>query len=273
MTRAAEKLGARYACLAWLAFAALVARGAGAQDFAGALPPWPPQAPSDLLERGLPPRGRSSLVEIDGVRWFSLADLASRGCAVGSAFGPLRAACGLSQTGSEELGWTALGVALGAAYPMAGAAARMVARRDCRASLDPAVAPREGYEVGFGAWAEATRGLHVWTSVPQLWRDGAAPPLARGLELGVALAAQDLSVWLARTSAAGPPGGVAEHTLGLGLTVGPLGVWLAARDRPLRGTLGLGAAFKAVFVAAGVDGHPVLGETVRLSVGCLRSER
>jgi hypothetical protein len=57
-----------------------------------------------------------------------------------------------------------------------------------------------------------------------------------------------------------------EWSGGVALMVGPAVAWVEARERPLRGGFGLAARGRLATVAAEVDGHPVLGETVRLSV-------
>jgi hypothetical protein len=76
---------------------------------------------------------------------------------------------------------------------------------------------------------------------------------------------EGLSLRLTRVSARGGAG-AAQHEGGLALTAGPLTVWLEARDQPTRGTLGLAARARFVTVAGAVESHPVLGETVRLSL-------
>ena len=58
-----------------------------------------------------------------------------------------------------------------------------------------------------------------------------------------------------------------EYAIGLAAAAGPMVVWLVARDQPPRGGVGLSAATHAVRVAAEVEGHPVLGETARMSLG------
>jgi hypothetical protein len=58
-----------------------------------------------------------------------------------------------------------------------------------------------------------------------------------------------------------------DHGAGAALRSGSLVAWGAVRDRPLRGGLGLVASARRLFVAAAVESHPELGETVRLSLG------
>ena len=43
-------------------------------------------------------------------------------------------------------------------------------------------------------------------------------------------------------------------------------IWLEAKDRPLRGALGLSARARNIIAAAAVESHPVLGETVKLAI-------
>ena len=44
------------------------------------------------------------------------------------------------------------------------------------------------------------------------------------------------------------------------------GVWIEARDSPLRPSFGLAARAGSVGVAANVEAHPVLGESVRIEL-------
>ena len=46
----------------------------------------------------------------------------------------------------------------------------------------------------------------------------------------------------------------------------PLSAWLVARDQPPRGGVGVSARMRALGVAVEVEGHPVLGETARMSL-------
>ena len=236
---------------------------AHAQDFSNAAPAWPPAGAAVLLERGLPATLGAITLDLGGTRWFGLPELTTRSLALGAGWRSLRAACGLSETGDAEVGWTSLAAAAGVVDRSGGAALRGVIRRETEA-----FPRRDGYEVGFGAWMEAAEALEVWASAPQVWTRDPSPPLGRGLELGLGIGAEDLRAWVTRTAVVGlPHGGRGEHAAGLSIDAGPLALWLAARDHPLRGGLGVRARAKATWVAAEVEGHPVLGETVRLFFG------
>jgi len=51
------------------------------------------------------------------------------------------------------------------------------------------------------------------------------------------------------------------------MPLGTVDVWLEARDHPARGGFGVAATKHALRLAASVESHPVLGETLRLSLG------
>jgi hypothetical protein len=88
----------------------------------------------------------------------------------------------------------------------------------------------------------------------------------RPLEIGAGFEGGGLRAWLARGAPrASDPGG-GESAGGLALLLGPVEAWVEARDRPLRGALGLAARARFAAVAASVESHPVLGETARLAV-------
>ena len=144
-------------------------------------------------------------LDLSGIRWFGLESFATRAVALAAGWRTLRVAAGVSRTGDPELGWTSAGLALGAAGDGAGVALRAVARRD----LDPlpdAAGPARGLgvEAGGGAWARVASTLVLWVSSPQLWKHALAPPLARSLEIGVALESEAGAVWVARRA---PPRG------------------------------------------------------------------
>jgi len=247
---------------------AIVTGAARAQDFASPAPAWPPRPATAMLERGLPAADPGAAIEGVTTRWHGLAELTTRTAAGALGWRALRIAAGLSQTGEPDVGWTALALAAGAAGPAGGGALRAAARRDRTTPFGfDARGADVGVEVGGGAWVEATPRLHVWASAPQLWTRGAAPPLARPLELGAALDLGGVMAWLGRSGVAGAPGGGrAEHALGLATSAGPLDLWLAARDQPLRGGGGLAVRARALRVAAEVESHPVLGETARMAL-------
>ena len=51
------------------------------------------------------------------------------------------------------------------------------------------------------------------------------------------------------------------------MTTGPWSAWLAARDRPLRGSVGVAGGYRGFRISAAVESHPVLGETTMISTG------
>jgi hypothetical protein len=225
-----------------------------------------------MLDRALPSATASIGALASQTRWWGLPDLETRSASVGGSFRSWRAALGLSQTGEPELGWTALAIGLGAASSDAGAGLRACVRRDRDApwSVVRAFTAGDGVEAGAGAWLMAGEGVRVWASAPQVWTSGASPPLARPLELGVRAGGED-AAWVRLVAPrAGDDG---ERALGLSLSVSPLQVWAEARDAPLRGSVGLSAAVASLRVAARIDAHPVLGETVRLSLGWVRDRK
>ena len=242
---------------------------AGAQDFAGATLPGPAASASAFLESGLPPPGAGTALDASYTRWFGLPELETRAAACGAGWRPVRLAVGLSQTGEPEIGWSALGLACGVARPGGGGGLRGVARRDRAVAPGSAAAAslegRAGVEVGWGAWLEAARGLRLWAAVPQSWTAGLAPPLDRPLEIGAVFERDGLALWLTRSAPSGAT--EADHGAGAALRSGPLLSWAAVRDRPLRGDLGIAVSARRLFVAAAVESHPDLGETVRLSLG------
>jgi hypothetical protein len=155
---------------------------------------------------------------------------------------------------------------VGAVVGRGGASLRALSRRDRTSPFGfDARGAAVGIEVGGGAWIEASRGIHVWTSAAQIWTRGAAPPLARPLEIGGAADLGGVSLWLSRAGVVGASRG--ERAAGLSTTAGPLELWLVAHDQPIRGGIGIAAHVRGLRVAAQVDSHPVLRETARLSLG------
>jgi hypothetical protein len=256
---------------AWMSFAlgVLCAGSAHAQDFVPPTPLWPPHSACALLEHGLPSPEGGPVLEASSVRWYGLSDLTTRSIALAGSWRLLRAAFGLSQTGSPELGWTAGALAFGVANETGGVAVRATARRDRTSEFAFTAVPADaGIEIGAGGWLEAGEGLVLWTSVPELWLSGAAPPLRRALAIGGALTLGDLEVWLARRAVPGLVRGMrGEHAFGVAMAARPLAVWLEAEDQPLRGGFGVLARLRSVWVAGSVLGHPVLGETFRAAIG------
>jgi len=238
---------------------------AAAQEF------WAPAPAADLgaaalLERGLPPSQSGFEAVALAIRWHGLPDLETRSLAIGASGRGARLALGLSQTGEGDLGWNALALAAGAGSEAGGCALRACGRRrlDATGALDS----ESGVEIGAGAWIAATEAVQVWASAPQLWTRGDPPPLERWLEVGTAFRIADARLWLVRAAAPGAPAGLrAEHVAGLMVPLGPAALWLEARDHPPRGGVGIEAGVARVIAAVEVDSHPVLGETVRLSLG------
>jgi hypothetical protein len=258
----------RSAALALIALPALVACAA-AQDFASPGLPGPATSASAFLESGLPPVHAGAALDASYTSWFGLPEIETRGVACGSGWRLARVAAGLSQTGEPDLGWSAAGLACGVARSGGGAGVRAVARRERAIEPGSAAAARldarAGAEVGWGAWLEAARGVRLWATVPQSWSTGVAPPLDRPLEIGASLERDGLTLWLTRGAPSG--GAQADHGAGAALRSGALVAWGSVRDRPLRGGVGVVASAGRLFVAAAVESHPDLGETVRLALG------
>jgi hypothetical protein len=252
--------------------ALLFARAAAAQDFSGASPAGSTRAPEGLLDRALPSASATFSASASQTRWWGLPDLETRSASLGGSFRSWRAAIGLSQTGEPELGWTALGLGIGATSDHAGAGLRACVRRDRDApwSVARAFTTGDGVEAGAGAWVMAGDAVRAWASAPQVWTAGAAPPLARPLELGVRVGDEDAAWVRIVAPRAGDDG---ERALGLSLWVAPLQAWAEVRDAPLRGSVGLSASIAALRLAVRVDAHPVLGETTRLSLAWVRARR
>ena len=250
--------------------ALLLARAAAAQDFAGASRAGPVRDPHALLDRALPAADVALAAAAATTQWWNVPGLETRSVVVSGGVHAWRASLGVSQTGEPELGWTALGIAIGAASERAGAGFRACARRDRDApwSAARAFATGAGIEAGAGAWLLAGDGVRVWASAPQVWTSGAAPPLVRPLELGVR-AGDGNAAWLRLVAPrAGDDG---ERALGVSFEVAPLTTWAEVRDGPLRGSVGISAAIRSLRVALRVDAHPLLGETLRLSLAWVRT--
>ena len=237
-----------------------------AQDFDLPAPAWPMDAIAGWFERALPPAVAAAVVEAGVTRWHGLDALTTRAVAAGAGWRAVRAGLGLSQTGEPDVGWTALAGVAGAVVPRGGASVRAVSRRDRTSPFGfDAQGAAVGIEVGGGGWIEAAEGVHVWASAVQMWTRGAAPPLARPLEIGGAADLGSVTLWLSRSGVTGAARG--GRAAGMAINVGPLDAWLLARDQPLRGGLGVAARVRGLRVAAQVESHPVLRETARLSLG------
>ena len=254
--------------------ALLGARSVGAQDFAAPAPPGPAEAPLRFLESALPaPEGAPSLEGLV-LRWNGLDELVTRAVALGFGARSARVAAGLSQTGEPEVGWTCVALAAGAALDGIGLGVRAAGRRERDPNaLGAALGAGIGAEVGFGAWLVPSPGVTVWTSAPQVWRRGTLPPLSRPLAWGVRLDSDPVRGWILHRSPSRGARDTGELSGGVAFVSGPALAWIEARERPLRGGLGIAARARSATIAAQVDGHPVLGETVRLSVsfGAARS--
>ncbi|HEY2954420.1 MAG TPA: hypothetical protein VGK89_04115 [Candidatus Eisenbacteria bacterium] len=249
---------------------ALGAAPTPAQDFAAPEAPGAAPSPAAFLERALPAQHPSLAAEALVSHWYDVPGLTTRALALSAGWRTLRAAAGISRTGDPELGWSAAALALGVAGEGGGGALRAVVRRDAApGALAVELGPGAGLEVGGGAWVDAGFGITLSASAPQVLVRGVGPPLARGLEIGALWVMDDLALRLARVSPRGGGGG-AWHDATLALAAGPLTVWLGARDQPARGSLGLAARARALAVAGVVESHPLLGETVRLSIGLAR---
>ncbi len=254
----------------WVALVVLLTLGAsrcGAQDFVGPACAGPGGSALALLDSALPSAaGRWGLTG-SVTRWYALPELTTRALGLGLSWRGARAALGLSQTGDPELGWTALGLGLGGATRGGGGALRAVARRDRHPAPAPGpLGPGIGLEAGAGAWADAGAGLTLWASAPQIWLRGAAPPLARGLEIGAVLRAGEGGLWLLRRASARETDDRAGHEAGLVVGLGALSAWARARDGPLRAGIGVAARARAAEASAEIASHPVLGETVTLAI-------
>jgi len=246
--------------------AALLATEARAQEFAvpGASAV---NGPGSFLDRGLPDIRASGAVAALDTRWP--LDLSERSLMIGGARHGVAAAAGVSRAGSEAFGWSGAGLALGFADRLAAAGIRGLIRRDDGATE---FEPHLGVEAGAGGWMRIPFGS-VWASAPQAWLDGVAPPLARGLSIGVELESPGVLFSIEREA---PRRGIVEgagHTARLALVWSGVSAWIEARDDPWRGGIGLEASAGALRVATQVDSHPVLAPTVRLSVGLERRAR
>lgn len=251
---------------AWIA---LTTPSARAQDFAPVVPPALSQGAAPLLELGLPPRSTRAEWASGIARPFGLVELDAGWAAAGGGYRALRAALGVARNGEPSIGWDALGVGVGLARIDAGVAVRGVARRD-RASESLTI-PGEpsgfatGAEIGAGGWIGIGENAHAWVALPQIATRGAAPPLRRALEAGIAWRSGPMCMWLAREAAPRSRSSDA-HRAGLALGVPRAWVWAELRDAPLRASVGAAARAGGFAVAAVADLHPVLPPTARMSL-------
>jgi hypothetical protein len=210
---------------------------------------------------GAPARAGRGAVESAWTRWLGLPDFTTAAVAASAGAGGGTVAAGLSRTGPGEAGWASAGLALGAAGRDFGASLRALARRDVAGGSDAAV----GGEAGGTLWLRAAA-VMAWARAPQLWSGGEGPPLPRPLAVGVAWGDAGLGLWFERSAPSRPEDTAGRHLAGVSLASGPVTVWIEARDGPLRSGVGLAARAGAVAVAARVDAHPELGETVSVSL-------
>ena len=252
---------ARAAIVCWLLGMTPLAR---AQDFAGAAPAGAPDVLA-LLEGALPtPLARVELAAAS-TRWWGLQELETRTLAAGAGWRALRVGAGLSQTGEPELGWTALALALGGATREGGAAVRVATRRGREApwGLSGIATAGASYEAGAGAWLAFAPAWRVWASAPQVRTSGPSPPLERPLELGVRAGGAN-ALWCSlRAPRAGDDG---ERGLGVVLAAPSFEAWAQVRDAPWRASVGMRASTGPMRVGLRVDSHPVLDESLRVSL-------
>ena len=261
---------------------ALVARRAGAQDFAPVVPPAVVTGVVALLDLGLPPPSVAAELGSGVARPFGLAELDAGWVAAGGGWRALRTAAGVARGGDRSLGWHALAAGIGCAHTDAGVALRVVVRRDrardWAGADDPATLPANlvksegdpallatGGEIGVGGWLELTSSAYAWVAHPQIATRGAAPPLRRALEAGIAWRNGPACMWLVREAA--PRTRASEtHRAGLALGVPGAWVWSEMRDGPLRAAVGVAGRAGPSTIAAVADMHPVLPLTARLSL-------
>ena len=81
-----------------------------------------------------------------------------------------------------------------------------------------------------------------------------------------------MAAWLERATSPRLLALYADHVAGMALRGRSYSLWLEARDHPLRGSAGFAALVAGSRTAVEVRSHPVLGETVALSIGVGFSE-
>jgi hypothetical protein len=252
--------------------AAALATPAIAQDFAFDPGAGPAVTPSAFLERGLPPARAGLGFEAASARWMGVEGWSTAALAGLASLGPACLAAGVSRTGDAALGWHSVGVALGARAAHAGAALRALGRRD-RAEQPGPLDAVLGAEAGGGAWARAGEAVELWASAPQLWTGGVGPPLARALEIGGAVRAGDVRVWVAHGFARRAASMTTRRSAGAALTAPSGSIALHVRERPLRGGASACARAGAVRAGVGVESHPALGEIWSLSLAWIGGGR
>ena len=234
----------------------------------------PSSSPALLIERALPEQDAGSRLDLLGISWSGLGDFTTRSLAIGAGSGPIRLAFGFASTGDAEIGWNSAALAAGFAIERCGAAIRAIARRD-RSPLEREVEGERGVrpvgvECGAGFWSRLGSRARIWASMPALYGAGESAPLDRGLETGIIGGTPDVRVWLS-WSAPARAADQGERGAGVEINAGPATIWLAARDRPFRGTVGMRARRGLIEIAADATEHPVLGQTLRLALTLDRS--
>ena len=242
---------------------------AHAQDFEPAAPAGPAASPAAFLERALAPRGGFATIEAAIARWSALDDFSTRAASASAGWGAARIAAGLSSSGDGEIGWNGVAMAGGFASLVCGLGVRVIARRD-RSSAMVQPGRAVGIETGAGFWSALGDRATVWASVPTLVAGGEAPPLDRGIESGVRMSFASAAGWVG-WEVPGRAAEGAERIAGAAVGAEQLQVWIEARDRPLRATLGLSLRRGALQIATAVNEHPVLGETVRVALSLRRA--
>lgn len=250
----------------WLAVGMLVVAApmTHAQDFMAASPAAMALASWSLLEDAVPVSNAGVIVAARRSDWWGVPGLTTRALAIHGAWRSGRIACGLSQTGTPEFGWTTGAIAFGVASQQAGAGMRASVRTDRLApwSVARAVAQGSAIELGCGAWLRPASAIAVTVHAPQLVQRGATPlarPLGCELRYGVTHA-----LWLALRA---PSGGLdGERACGAALAIPPCLLWGELRDAPLRASTGVAFTWRSLRCDLRLDEHPALGESVHASL-------
>jgi hypothetical protein len=261
----------RFTAIVLLAtIASLTTHDAAAQEFASAAPSGPEPGASSLIERSLPapPEGAATArasAECTLTRWNALDDFTTRAAAIMGAWHAGRIALGISSTGDAELGWNAAAIAAGVTTSRAGAALRVIGRRD-RSPPEVGAMRSTGFEVGAGFWSRIGEAFTLWMSAPGMVGAGEPPPLERGIESGVRASSGTLSAWAALIA---PSSGDASMSRVAGVLCRSrtAQLWIEGRTAPLRASAGLALSRGHLRIAIQTDEHPVLGETLHVSLG------
>jgi hypothetical protein len=255
--------------LALTAIASPAAHDAAAQEFAPAAPSGPEPGPSSMLERSLPapPAGAAAApasAECTLTRWNALDSFTTRSAAIMGAWRAGRIALGISSTGDAELGWNAAAIVAGVTTSRAGAALRVIGRRD-RSPPEIGAMRSAGLEVGAGFWSRIGEAFTLWMSAPGMVGAGEPPPLERGIESGVRASSATFSAWGALIApSSGDPS--ISRVAGVLCRSRNAQLWIEGRTVPLRASAGLALSRGHLRVAVQTDEHPVLGETLHVSL-------